>query len=235
MARSSASGQVALFTALAALLSGAGIGCRASGPPAPFNVLIKIESDPGRPVGGAAVVFGGSKVLATSTPDGRAMLALKGSEGEVVDVAIRCPENLQSPVKPLSIRLTRLADKSRIPEYAIACPPSVRRVVVGVRADNGPNLPVVVLNRVVARTDLSGAAHFALDVAPGAQFSVTLDTTERGNERLKPPSPTRPFTAGPRDDIVVFEQRFDLEKKAPIFVPKPSLPINVSPDATPKH
>ncbi len=219
MARSTASGQVALVAGIAALLL-SHVGCRPTGPPAPFNVLIKIESDPGRPVGGAAIVFGGSKVLATSTPDGRAMLALKGSEGEVVDVAIRCPENLQSPLKPLSIRLTRLADKSRIPEYAVACPPSVRRVVVGVRADNGPNLPVVVLNRVVARTDLSGAAHFALDVAPGAQFSVTLDTTERGNERLKPPNPTRPFTAPPRDDIVVFEQRFELEKKAPVFVPK---------------
>ncbi len=195
--------------------------CRAPEPPAPFQVVVKIESDPGKPVVGASILAA-TKVLATTNQQGRATLALPGVEGEVIDVTIKCPDTFQSPSKPTSIRLTRVSDKTKVPEYAVSCPPSVRKVVVAVRAENGPNLPVVVLNRIVARTDLSGAAHFALNVAPGAQFSVLLDTSERGNERLKPPNPSKPFTAGAQDDIVVFDQKFDVERK-PVAAPPPRI------------
>ena len=51
----------------------------------------------------------------------------------------------------------------------------LRRVVVAVKAENGPNLPVMYLNHAITRTDPSGAARFVLDVAPGAQFKVTLE------------------------------------------------------------
>ena len=121
----------------------------------------------------------------------------------------------------MSIRLTRLADKTKVPEYQVACPPMLRRVVVAVKADNGPNLPVVYLNRAITRTDASGAAHFALEVAPNTQFAVTLDTT--GHDRMKPQSPSKPFTVGQTDEILVFEQKFEVEKK-PVIVFKPRIP-----------
>jgi len=55
----------------------------------------------------------------------------------------------------------------------------MRRVVVAVRAENGPNLPVMYLDRAVTRTDAGGAASFALEVPPGSQFTVALNTIER--------------------------------------------------------
>lgn len=183
---------------------------------------MKVESDPGRPVSGA-VVFRNSKPIGTTGPDGRTMLTLPGAEGEITDVTVKCPDTYTSPTKPTSIRLTRLVDKTKVPEYAVSCPPTVRHVVVAVKADNGPHLPVIYLNRAVTRTDASGAAHFALEVTPGAQFQVTLDTTEKGNERLKPQNPSRPFTVGQQDDILLFEQKFDVEKK-PVFIYKPNIP-----------
>ncbi len=215
----------ALALALAGLaaVSATSGGCKDLEPPPtpPFQIFIRIDSDPGHPVPGATVSRN-AKALATTGQDGRAMLTLNGAEGETTDVSIKCPDAYNSPVKPTSIRLTRFADKSKVPEYTVACPPSLRRVVVAVKAENGPNLPVMYLNRMITRTDASGAAHFALEVAPNTQFQVTLDTAE--NTRLKPPSPTKPFTVPQHDDILVFDQKFDLEKLKAVPQAKISIP-----------
>jgi hypothetical protein len=190
-------------------------------PPPPFQIFIRIDSDPGRPVAGATVVRN-NKTLGTTGPDGRTMLTLTGAEGETTDVNVKCPDAFTSPAKPTSIRLTRFADKSKVPEYAVSCPPMLRHVVVAVKAENGPNLPVVYLNKVITRTDVSGAAHFALEVAPNTQFQVKLDTGE--NSRLKPASPSKPFTVPAHDDILVFDQKFDVERARVYAAPKPNIP-----------
>lgn len=186
-------------------------GCKESDPPAPapFQIFIRVESEPGQKVIGASVSRN-DKVLGTTGPDGRAMVAIHGADNEVTYISVKCPDAFTSPPKPTSIRLTRFADKTKVPEFSVTCPVALRHVVVAVKAENGPNLPVLYSNRVVTRTDLSGAAHFALEVAPGAQFQVTLDTAE--NPRLKPPSPSRPFTAPAHDDILVFDQKFEIER-----------------------
>jgi hypothetical protein len=205
--------------AVAALLAS---GCKDLDPPPPppFQIFVRIESDPGQRVSGA-VISRNNKPIGTTGPDGRAMLTLVGAEGETTDVTVKCPDAFTSPTKPTTLRLTRFADKTKVPEYSVSCPPMLRRVVVAVKADNGPNLPVVYLNHVITRTDPSGAAHFALEVAPGAQFQVTLDTTE--NARLKPASPSKPFTAPQHDEILVFDQKFEVERQKVVVV-RPNLP-----------
>ena len=205
------SGAVLLFTA-SGFAAFAGSGCKGVDPPAPppFLLFIRVEGDPSQRVAGATVTRDGA-LLGTTGADGRAMLTVAGAEGETTDVVIKCPDAFVSPTKPVSVRLTRFADKTKVPEYSVVCPPSLRHVVVAVKAENGPNLPVVYQNRVITRTDGSGAAHFALEVAPGAQFLVTLDTAE--NLRLKPPNPSKPFTAPLHDDVLVFDQKFDLERQ----------------------
>jgi hypothetical protein len=190
-------------------------------PPPPFQLFVRTESDPGHPLAGATIARN-NKPLGTTGPDGRAMLTLTGVEGETTDLVIKCPDTFTSPPRPTSVRLTRFADRSKVPEYTVMCPPMLRRVVIAVKADNGPNLPVVYLNKVITRTDLSGAAHFALEVAPNTQFQVTLDTSEQS--RLKPVSPTRPFTVPAHDDILVFDQKFDLEKVRSYAAPRPNMP-----------
>jgi hypothetical protein len=197
----------------------AGCGNLDPPPPPPFQFYVKVESDPGRPVAGAAVMRD-SRQIGTTNTEGRAILTVTGREGDVTDVSVKCPPDLQSPPKPLSVRLTRIAE-SKAPEYGVSCPPTVRRVVVAVKADNGANLPVMYLNKPVTRTDASGAAHFALEVAPGAQFNVQLDTSDA--PRLKPQNPSKPFTVGQTDEILLFEQRFDVEKPRS-FVAKPTIP-----------
>lgn len=186
------------------------VGCAKPAPPEPFLISIKVDSDPGEPVAGANV----SRVnglLGTTNEEGKVMLKLSGIEGEVTDVMVTCPEGYQSPTKPLGIRLTRLAEKSKFPEYGVLCPPAVRRVVVAIRADNGPNLPVMYLDKAVARTDAAGAASFLLAVPPGLPFTVALDTSERAD--IKPLNPSKLFVANTQDDVLLFDQKLEVEKK----------------------
>ena len=178
-------------------------------PPPPFKVAFAVEGDPGAPITGALVTRN-DKTVATTGPDGRAELTLNGADGETVDTSIKCPDGHTSPAHPISIRLARTRD-GRAPVFKVSCPPTQRHVVVAVRAENGPNLPVVYLGKIITRTDASGAAHFAIEAPPGGQFQVTLDTAD--NKKLSPPSPSKPFTVGAIDDIFVFEQKFDVEKK----------------------
>jgi hypothetical protein len=97
-----------------------------------------------------------------------------------------------------------------MPEFVVACPRATRKIVVAVRAQNGAHLPVMYLNQVVATTDKAGAAHFALEMQPGA-FAVTLDTS--AHKDLKPPSPTITLNVGQHDDILLVDKKFEIEKK----------------------
>lgn len=177
----------------------------------PFTVAIAVEGDPGRPVTGAEILRS-DKTVATTGTDGRAELTLAGVDGQTIDASIKCPAGHTSPPRPVSIRLARAGD-GKAPVVKVSCPPSQRKVVVAIKAENGANLPVVVLGQVITHTDASGAAHFAIDAVPGGQFDVLLDTSGKENARLKPQSPSRPFTVGQSDDIFIYDQKFDVEKK----------------------
>ena len=63
----------------------------------------------------------------------------------------------------------------------------------------------------MTRTDSAGAASFALEVPAGAQFIVSLNTNERKD--LKPLNPAKLFVVSQQDDVFLFDQRFDVEKK----------------------
>lgn len=180
--------------------------------PAPYEVVVKVEGDPGRPLPGADVLIDNKRVASTGT-DGTAALKLKGNEGETLLFHVKCPEGFQSPTKPLAITLRRIASPSIRPEYAASCPPSTRTVVVAVRADNGPNLPVVYLGREVGRTDESGAAHILLTLKPDDAFQLMLKTDAEGGERLRPQNPMANFLVKGQDDMLVFDQAFVVERK----------------------
>ena len=172
-------------------------------------MIVRINGDPGQPIKGAALLYNGQKV-SQSGDDGVARLKLTGKDGESFDVNVTCPEGFQSPQKPIQVILKRLADDKK-PEYDVACPPTIRSVVVAVRADGGANLPVMYLGREVARTDGAGAAHVLLKLKPDEPFDLILGTQE--NASLRPQNPFASFVVKERDEVFVFDQRFELEKK----------------------
>jgi len=179
-------------------------------PPPPQIVIIKVSSDPGVPLGDASLLFNGKEVAKTGA-DGKGQLRLSGDDGDTFQVMVKCPEGYASPTRPVNVQLRRLAEKGKYPEYEVSCPPDHRTVVVAIRADNGAQLPVVHLGREVARTDASGAAHVLLKLAPGESFELMLDTSSY--EKLKPQNPVANFLVSESDDVVLFDQKFDIPKK----------------------
>jgi hypothetical protein len=143
-----------------------------------------------------------------------------GKEGDQVELTVKCPADYSSPPAPLTIALRHLSADSRPPLFEAHCPPTLRTVVVGVRADNGPNLPVSVLGRTIARTDASGAALFTMRLKPSEQVLVTLSTAEKGSEQLRPESPTLTFLSKDKDDFVLLEQIFTIQKAKVVSHPK---------------
>jgi hypothetical protein len=174
-------------------------------------VSVLVEADPSSPVPSASIVRDGT-LLGTTGADGKATVRLRGSEGDVAALGVRCPADYTNAAAPLEIPLRRLADPSRLPTYRVVCSPVTRTVVVAVRATNGPNLPVLYLGKEVARTDASGAAHVELHLRPGERFELTLGTTEPAAARLMPQNPSIVLVAKDSDDLLLFDQRFDAEK-----------------------
>ncbi|MGC4067155.1 MAG: hypothetical protein QM784_21450 [Polyangiaceae bacterium] len=196
-------------TAVALLALGGGAGCRnAEGASKPFGFLVRVTSEPGEPVPSATLTHEGV-LLGRTDASGSFALEARGADGESYLVEVRCPENLHSPAKPLAILLRRLNEAQARPRYDVSCPPRTRKMVVAVRADHGPNVAVRRLGREVARTDASGAALVALDVAPDEPVDLTLDTSS--SPWLKPKDPTQRFQIDDSDGLFTFNQSFQGE------------------------
>jgi hypothetical protein len=187
------------------------------------DAVIRVESDPGSPVAGAKVTFDG-RTLAETSREGSARLHMTGLDGDVFHVTVACPEGYE-PASALAfdVLVRRGLDAGRTPEFVGRCARAERRAIVVVRATNGPNLPVVYLGREVARTDASGAATVGIDVHPGDDVELTLDT--RGAKKLHPQNPALSFKAPERDDLVMLDQKFTVEKTVVRVVHRrPSIP-----------
>lgn len=194
-------------------------------PPAPFETLITVTSDPGVPVPGAVITKGGKEGPSTGA-EGKVTLKIGGTDGESVDLMVKCPADLVSPIKPVTVLLRRNTG-AKLPQYDVLCPPKIRHMVVAVRADNGPNLPVKVYGKTVGYTDAHGAFTYALPLAPGDGVEMSIDTS--GNPLISPHSPSTILTMKPYDDVVTFDQKFKV-KVIPKPPPKPRIvPIQIRP------
>jgi hypothetical protein len=199
------------FVALVGLASMASAGCDRGAGASTYAVSVVVEADPSKPVASASIVRDGT-ALGTTGADGKATVRLRGAEGDVAAVGVRCPADYAAVGAPLEIPLHRLADPTSVPTYRFVCSPETRTLVVAVRATNGPNLPVLYLGKEVGRTDSSGAAHVELHLRPGERFELTLGTNEPNAARLMPQNPSLVFVAKDQDDLLFFDQRFNLEK-----------------------
>jgi len=188
----------------------------------PFELVVNVTSDPGHPLPGAVVMKGGKEGPSTGT-DGKVTVKIAGQEGEQVDLMIKCPADYVSPPKALAVLLRRNAG-TKLPEYEASCPPAVRHMVVAVRADNGGNLPVKVLDRIVGYTDGNGAFTYALPLRPGDGVEMTLDTTN--SPLLSPKNPSTMLVMKPYDDVVTFDQKFQVAEVKKVYR-KRAVPVEI--------
>jgi len=63
-------------------------------------------------------------------------------------------------------------------------------------------------------------------VPPGSQFTVALSTVERKD--IKPISPSKLFVVSSNDDVFLFDQKFEVEKKKVYVAPPPHIPRSLN-------
>jgi hypothetical protein len=198
-------------------------------PPPPFRVAITVEADKGVPIAGA-VVTRTNKEIGKTDDKGRAVLTFKGEDGDQLDVYVKCPDGFDSPTRPVTVALKRLGDPNRLAEYPVTCSPAERKVVVAMRTENGPNLPIKFLGRDMARTDQAGAATFMMSAKPGDHLDFTVDTSEKGNEDLRPQNPSVSLVVDNKDGYYTLDQVFQVQKRRIIVVgPRRPQPIGPTP------
>lgn len=190
---------------------------RATAPAADYPVLVIASADDQRLLAGVKV-YAGKRELGTTDARGTVRFSLTGPEGAVVPLTVKCPENYTSPEKPLAVGLRRMSPSSPAPRFQAQCVPMSHTLVVGIRAENGPNVPVMHLDEVIGETDEHGFAHVLLEVAPNESVSLKLETGS--NPRLRPQNPTLTFLAGNRDEMILLEQRFTELKRVVKVRPK---------------
>jgi hypothetical protein len=190
-------------------------GCEPTVDTRGFLVDVLVESDADVPLAGARVLRDNQE-QGQSAADGKVRLTLEGREGDSLTLRVACSEEYASPEAPITVALRSLAGAA-VPRYKALCTPLVRNLVVAVRAQQGPNLPVTYRGREVARTDPSGAAHVLLKVPPKDEVSLALDVS--AEPWLRPRTADMTFQMPAKDKIVVFDTTFTreqpVEKKPP--------------------
>jgi hypothetical protein len=205
-------------------------GCERAAAPV-FELLLTVQSDTGEPVAGAQVSLAGEPAGA-SDEEGRLALALRGREGDRLDVQLECPAGFFAEPEPRAITLRRLRPLGRSAAapltHVLGCRPRARAAVVLVHAQGARQVPVALDGARVATTDAHGFAHVYVSRAPGARFELTLDTTAR--RELLPQSPRRSFELADADALFVFEQRFEARARrapAPVTPAAPPIPTRL--------
>jgi hypothetical protein len=206
----------AVTLSLAVALVSAAIGACAPAAPRVFtqDAVVRVESD-GAPVPGAEVLSSG-KILSKTPDDGRVQLRMSGHDGDVFHVDVACPAGFRPSGSHEFDLLVRRSEDGRTPELTVRCLRLTRRALVAVRANNGGDLPVMFLGREVARTDSAGAATIVMDVSPGEDVELVLDT--KGKKKMHPQNPVLSFRATEKDDVFVVDQTFTVDKPPAVAV-----------------
>jgi hypothetical protein len=219
-------------TLVAGLVCAGLLACASSKAPSlPYRVELRAVTADGMPLAGVELSLN-DKGAGTTGADGRLLRNVAGAEGTALRVAAKCPAELEPPAELPVLRLARTksidAAKARPITAEVRCSPTHRDVVVVVKAERGPRLPVLIDGKAVATTDDDGTAHVLLRRPPlDGKVEVSLDTTSQAS--LKPVSPSRTYTLGVRDALVLFEQSFTVPApKAPRTTPaRRHIPIRV--------
>lgn len=206
-----------------AAFSLAGTGCAdlfAKEPP-PFKARIVVESDPGKPLANVALSLKG-QVLANTGPDGSSTVTLNGRDGDVAELLVRCPEGTAAKGGKASVRLVvRHFEEEHVTEHRLQCLPTVRRVLVAVRAEGGAGLPVTYLGRTIATTDASGAAVTVIDARPGDTAYITLDTSSRPS--LRPSNPHEERVVPEMESVLALDVKLGEPQADVVSKPKPAV------------
>lgn len=185
-----------------------------------YPVTIRSLNEDGEPLPGVTVLMDGSP-LGSTGPEAALAVTLNGSEGSEVGFEARCPAGSRPQGEPPALRLRSLNGPA--PEVELRCGRDKRMAALIVSAPGFADLPVLVHDREVARTDATGTAHVLLEGEPNTPMRVVLNTGS--HPRVLPASPHKDVQIGTRDAIVLFTPKLvetPIEKKKVVKKAKPA-------------
>lgn len=191
----------------------------ASGSTFPLAISARSESQAAVP----GVEISTSKgILGVTDTNGNVRITLHGAEGDKVALTVKCPSQYASPDEPLRVGLRQLGDGKTSARFEVECFSLVHQVVVGLRAENGANLPIFRLKKLVGRTDDAGIAHVLLEASANEQVALTLDTSS--NRSLLPQNPTLDFVTRDSEELVLLSHKFTVKQPPPKRVTPRNVP-----------
>jgi hypothetical protein len=176
-----------------------------------YTVSVRALNQDDEPLANLDIVANGQPV-GRSDAHGAALIQLTSREGASFLFEPRCPEGMASSGEPATLRLRTLGNGPP-PEVEVRCARLKRMAALIVSAPGYGDLPVMVHNREMARTDVTGTAHLLLEGDPSTPIRVVLNTASR--PKVVPPSPHKDLQIGSRDDIVVFAPELSEIREAP--------------------
>jgi hypothetical protein len=177
-----------------------------------IDLEVTVDDGAGQAVAGAAIDAGGEPI-GTTDLHGRVAQRLRGAQGQVLPIGLRCPAGLRArePRSSLVVfrRLLDLgAGAAAIPRQQItfACLPRTRAHLLIVRTDERVGLSVRVTGEAAVTTDAQGVAQLLLRGASGEEVEVVIDTSSQ--PALRPAMPSRRLRLPSTSSFLIFDQQF---------------------------
>lgn len=186
------------------------IACGETAPPAThYQLQFDAIDDRGAEIPGVEISVGETRIGITNQQGGL-QVEVNATKGQRFPLHFICPDTHHNSTAPEHIvfRDTRGLEgeeHSRI-HVQVECARRDRVAALLVHADGHANMPVLIDGVERGRTGPGGFAHLRLDLLPGSQFLVGIDSSQQ--PELRPVNPKRTMTLGNEDGLFVFDPVF---------------------------
>lgn len=174
-----------------------------------YQLQFDVVDDRGEAIAGVAIAVGDTQI-GTTNGSGILRAEVSASKGDRYPLHRQCPERYENAgeVESIVFRDTKGlgGGKHAKIHVQLQCERQERVAALLVHADGRQGLPVLIDGVEVGRTGAGGFAHLRLDLRPGSQFQVAIDSSEHPS--LRPVDPRRTMTVGSEDGLFVFDPVF---------------------------
>ena len=180
-----------------------------------YQLSFQSLNDRGLPISNMKIAVG-ETLIGSTGPDGRLRAQVNARAGDRFPLHAPCPDQTLKTEAPAQIVFQEShglsGEKNTTINVRVVCSRHERVAAVLVHADGYSDMPILIDGQRQGRTGPGGFAHLRLDLKPGSQFQVALDSS--AHPRLQPSNPRQTLKIGSEDALFVFEPVFSQAKPA---------------------